>query len=231
MWLFRNPYRLIAPGIPLNAHLIPPQENKYFWSIRKCTTRSRKCTTAVPESAGEACLYLHDRSGCSFAQRFLARDQSQLQRDFCLPLVLALDRLHWLNSRTISGWKSCAIFRIVCRRRKPNGPCRRSTSGSSTKRCSNFRNSSGLRTRTFSNRRRISIRSWKPSGGKAFLSPNMKIVSTAPWRRPSVPRLVMKTLRWRVHRSHLLPIRRPTLLQRLRRSIWVDRRRVIIFWT
>ena len=78
---------------------------------------------------------------------------------------------------------------------KSNGPCRRSTSASSANSCSNLRNKSGLRTRTFSNRRRISIRSWKPSGVKAFLGPNMKIVSTAPWRRPSVPRLVMKKLR------------------------------------
>ena len=153
-----------------------------------------------------------DMIGAAVALRnvFLTEIKVQSQRNFCFPLFSALDRLHWLNFSTISGWKSCAIFRIVCRRRKPNGPCRRSTSGSSTKSCSNFRNSSGLRTRTFSNRRRISIRSWKPSGGKAFLSPHMKIVSTAPWRRPSVPRLVMKTLRWRVHRSHLLPIRRPT---------------------
>ena len=174
-----------------------------------------------------------DMIGAAVALRnvFLTEIKVQSQRDFCFPLFSALDRLHWLNFSTISGWKSCAIFRIVCRRRKPNGPCRRSTSASSANSCSNLRNKSGLRTRTFSNRRRISIRSWKPSGVKAFLGPNMKIVSTAPWRRPSVPRLVMKTLRWRVHRSHLLPIRRPTLLQRLRRSIWVDRRRVIIFWT
>ena len=125
---------------------------------------------------------------------FLTEIKVQSQRDFCFPLFSALDRLHWLNFSTISGWKSCAIFRIVCRRRKPNGSCR-STSASSANSCSNLRNKSGLRTRTFSNRRRISIRSWKPSGGKAFLSPNMKIVSTAPWRRPSVPRLVMKKLR------------------------------------
>ncbi len=115
-----------------------------------------------------------------------------------------------LPIREIGGWKSCAIIRIVCGRRKPNRPCRRITSASSANSCSNFRNSSGLRTRTFSDRRIISIRSWKPSGVKAFLSPNMKIVSTAPWRRPSVPRMVMKTLRWRVHRSHLLSISRPT---------------------